>query len=143
MRTAPLQSHELYRYGIPGTVGEFEQDWFRLEKLIQSALDESGNTHATSDVYEGIIHGRAFIFPGAQSVLITEFLTYPLKQVHNFWLAAGDMDELKASFKNATDFGKSMGVFEQEFKGRLGWHKIAKQYGWKQVQTVWTRDTRS
>lgn len=143
MRTAPLQSHELYRYGIPGTAGEFEKDWFRLEALVQEALDQSGNTHATSDVYNSILQGQAFIFPGVSSVLITELLQYPLKQVHNFWLAAGDLEELKGIFENASNFGKSMGVYDQEFRGRLGWRKVAREYGWKEVQTIWTRDVRS
>lgn len=143
MRTQPYTSAELERYQIPGTLGALDKAVSYHTSRLQSALDAGGNTHDIEDVRDMITQGRAYLFSGANAVIVAEIIQYPRKRVLNFWLAAGDLSELIKLEEKVSNFGKSIGIFHQEFRGRFGWRDIAKKHGWTPITQVWVRDVRS
>jgi hypothetical protein len=100
-----------------------KQDLDRLRIQIESALEYSGGTHGFDDIADGVQDGRFQLWPGIKSVVITEIIVYPrLKDLHYF-LAGGDLDELKQMRPYIERWGKDLGCTRVSLAGRKGWYK--------------------
>jgi len=99
--------------------GEFK----RLRHHVAAALEYSGGTHKVEDIAEGIRQGQFQLWPGKNSVVVTEIIVYPqLKDLHYF-LAGGDLDELRLMRPIIESWGKEIGCSRVSLAGRKGWEK--------------------
>ena len=101
-------------------------DWKEFERLrrhVVAALEYSGGTHNVEDIAEGIRQGHFQFWPAERSVIVTEVIVYPqLKDLH-FFLAGGDLDELRLMQPIIESWGKSVGCSRVSLAGRKGWER--------------------
>ena len=98
---------------------EFE----RLRHHVAAALEYSGGTHKVEDIAEGIRREQFQLWPGRNSVVVTEIIVYPqLKDLH-FFLAGGDLDELRMMRPIIESWGKEIGCSRVSLAGRKGWER--------------------
>ena len=95
----------------------------RLRQQVESALEYSEGTHTFDDIAQGIASNRFQLWPAVNSVVVTEIIVYPrIKNLHYF-LAGGDLDELKLMRPYIERWGKSLGCTRVTLAGRQGWAK--------------------
>ena len=100
-----------------------EEDLERLRHHVEAALEYSGGTHGIEDIAEGLKKGRFQLWPADDSVVVTEIIVYPrLKNLH-FFLAGGDLDELRLMRPLIESWGRDMGCTRVSLAGREGWSK--------------------
>ena len=100
-----------------------EEDFERLRHHVAAALEYSGGTHKIEDIAEGIRRGQFQLWPGKNSVVVTEIIVYPqLKDLHYF-LAGGDLDELQLMRPIIESWGKEIGCSRVSLAGRKGWER--------------------
>ena len=118
-----------------------EEDFERLRHHVAAALEYSGGTHKIEDIAEGIKAGRFQLWPGRDSAVVTEIIVYPqLKDLHYF-LAGGDLDELRLMRPLIEQWGKSMGCTRVSLAGRQGWAKtFLRDEGYKPKWFVLSKD---
>ncbi len=118
-----------------------EEDLQRLRHHVEAALEYSGGTHGIEDIAEGLKKGRFQLWPADDSVVVTEIIVYPrLKNLH-FFLAGGDLDELRLMRPLIESWGKSMGCTRVSLAGREGWSKtFLRDEGYKPKWFVLSKD---
>jgi hypothetical protein len=100
-----------------------EEDFERLRHHVAAALEYSGGTHEIEDIAEGIRRGQFQLWSGRDSAVVTEICVYPqLKDLHYF-LAGGDLDELRLMRPLIEQWGKSIGCSRVSLAGRKGWER--------------------
>ena len=100
-----------------------EEDLQRLRHHVEAALEYSGGTHGIEDIAEGLKTGRFQLWPADDSVVVTEIIIYPrLKNLH-FFLAGGNLDELRLMRPLIEAWGKQIGCTRVTLAGRKGWAK--------------------
>ena len=100
-----------------------EEEFERLRHHMAAALEYSGGTHKVEDIAEGIRRGQFQLWPGKNSVVVTEIIVYPqLKDLHYF-LAGGDLDELRLMRPIIESWGKEIGCSRVSLAGRKGWER--------------------
>ena len=100
-----------------------EEEFERLRHHVAAALEYSGGTHKVEDIAEGIRRGQFQLWPGKNSVVVTEIIVYPqLKDLHYF-LAGGDLDELRLMRPLIESWGKEIGCSRVSLAGRKGWER--------------------
>ena len=100
-----------------------EEEFERLRHHVAAALEYSGGTHKVEDIAEGIMRGQFQLWPGKNSVVVTEIIVYPqLKDLH-FFLAGGDLDELRLMRPIIESWGKEIGCSRVSLAGRKGWER--------------------
>jgi hypothetical protein len=118
-----------------------EEDLERLRHHVEAALEYSGGTHGIEDIAEGLKKGRFQLWPANDSVVVTEIIVYPrLKNLH-FFLAGGDLDELRLMRPLIEQWGKNMGCTRVSLAGREGWSKtFLRDEGYKPKWFVLSKD---
>ena len=100
-----------------------DEEFERLRHHVAAALEYSGGTHKVEDIAEGIRRGQFQLWPGKNSVVVTEIIVYPqLKDLHYF-LAGGDLDELRLMRPIIESWGKEIGCSRVSLAGRKGWER--------------------
>lgn len=100
-----------------------EEEFERLRHHVAAALEYSGGTHKVEDIAEGIRREQFQLWPGKNSVVVTEIIVYPqLKDLHYF-LAGGDLDELRMMRPIIESWGKEIGCSRVSLAGRKGWER--------------------
>lgn len=67
--------------------------------------------------------GRFQFWPGPNSVIITEIVASPRITALNFFLAGGNMAELKAMTPSIEQWARDRGCTSAYLTGRKGWEK--------------------
>ena len=118
-----------------------EEDLQRLRHHVEAALEYSGGTHGIEDIAEGLKKGRFQLWPADDSVVVTEIIVYPrLKNLH-FFLAGGDLDELRLMRPLIESWGRDMGCTRVSLAGREGWSKtFLRDEGYKPKWFVLSKD---
>ena len=99
------------------------EEFERLRHHVAAALEYSGGTHKVEDIAEGIRREQFQLWPGRNSVVVTEIIVYPqLKDLHYF-LAGGDLDELRMMRPIIESWGKEIGCSRVSLAGRKGWER--------------------
>lgn len=98
-------------------MAEFE----RCSPYIQAALKYSGGTHDLDDVRREIEQDRLQFWPGVNSAVVTEIQLYPKLKACNFFLAGGNMEELRGMCQRIEQWSKSIGCTRMLISGRMGW----------------------
>lgn len=104
----------------------------RCRKWIEDALQYAQGTHTFNDIAAAVLSDRFQIWPSNNAVVVTEIVVYPqLKDLH-FFLAGGNLDELKAMRPIIESWGKSVGCTRVSLAGRKGWERtFLKDEGYK------------
>ena len=96
----------------------------RLAPHIEAALEYAGGTHTIEDVVAEIAAGNMQLWPGQDSVIVTEIVRYPRKTVLNFFLAGGKLEELEPMSAAAERWAETEhGCSSATLMGRPGWQK--------------------
>lgn len=104
-------------------MSEWERHFERLKPQIAAALEYAGGTHTLDDVRDFLAAGRVQIWPGVDSVVITEFVEFPQMRTLNYWLAGGDMAELVDMENCIAPWAKAHGCTRITLHGRKGWER--------------------
>lgn len=88
---------------------------------IEAALAYAGGTHTFEDVAAMIETGRLQFWPGVGSVIVTEIIEYPQRRTLHFFLAGGNLDELRAMLDPILEWGRALGCTAATLTGRKGW----------------------
>jgi len=112
----------------------------RCQKWIEDALEYSGGTHETIDVFHGIIEGRMQLWPAPEGCLVTEIIKYPRKTVLHIFLAGGKLEQLTDMHSDVVGWGKQQGCTALTLAGRRGWEKALKNFGWKPILTTLSKE---
>lgn len=104
----------------------------QYEKHIKAAIESFGNVMSYEDVIEGLELGQYKLWPGSDSVIITESVELPLAKVLNLALAGGNLEELELMLRNIEAWAKENGYKRISLIGRPGWSKsFLKNNGYK------------
>jgi hypothetical protein len=116
---------------------DFERCWPWMEASIAAAAFEHNGklwpTHNKQHVWERLAGGKAYLWPGEESVIVTEFYTAPtgLKS-HHTWVAGGELhqslSEIVGMMPMIEDWGRQHGAHRQTGTGRRGWVKAFTGY---------------
>lgn len=118
--------------------GSLADDWRQAERHIIAALAHSGDTHGPEDVLEMITSGRAALFVGQQSAVVTQEISLPVGRQLHFWLAAGDLDELVEIERDVEQAASERGIRRISIIGRRGWR--GRLEGFREAGVILTKD---
>jgi hypothetical protein len=107
-----------------------------IKELIESALDEGGNTHTYEDVRQSIIKGDMQLWLADDACAVTEIVIYPRKKVLHVFLAAGKMESIVDMLESAERFGRANGCESITIAGRHGWKRVLSGEGFSHSLTV-------
>lgn len=100
----------------------FAEDWARCAPWIEAALVHAHGTHTLDDVKAAILRGEADFWAGRNAAMVTELINHPQLKSFNFWLAGGDLAELRDELRpRAEAFGREHGAKFATIIGRQGW----------------------
>lgn len=113
-----------------------------FQPQIEAALAHSGGTHTYADVMSMVADGRLQLWEGVNSVIVTEIIEYPRKRTLHFFLAGGNMAELKAMYPLVEEWGRMQGCSSASMIGRPGWVRsfLTKDEDWKDGLVVMQKD---
>ena len=109
---------------------------------IEVALQYSGGTHTFEDVAAQISEGKLVFWPGVTSAIVTEIIEYPRKRTLHFFLAGGNIPELRAMYPGSIEWGRKQGCDSVPLTGRKGWVRsfLTREEGWNESLVVMTKD---
>jgi hypothetical protein len=116
---------------------EFDRCWPWMQAaLLSAAYEHDGKlypTHGKEDIWERIVTGKAFFWPGNFCVFVTEFIVSPTGlKTHNNWLTGGEenkaLAEVRMMVKHVEEWGWSHGCHRQTGSGRHGWVRVFDGY---------------
>lgn len=108
--------------------------------LIDEALAHAGGTHTFEDVLDLILSGDMLFWPGEKSCMVTEIVQYPRKRAMHVFLAAGDLDEIKAMEPDLRWFAKKLKCDGISLAGRRGWVRALKDIGFTEGHAIVVKD---
>ena len=99
-------------------------EFARCAPWLMSAIEYNGGECSLADVYEGISTGTYALMGGKASALVLEPVTHKSgKRVLNFFLAGGDLQELKEMERQVCEWARVGGFDSVAIFGRRGWLK--------------------
>ncbi len=117
------------------------EDFERLAPQLARALKQAWG-YTLDDVRDAVESGKMQLWPGQRSAIVTQILERPQGRELFFFLAAGDMDEVRRLYDIVIAWGKSKGCKHTTFVGRKGWERsfLTKEEGWKTKLVVYERE---
>jgi len=117
------------------------EDVARCRTYIEAALKYSQGTHTFSDIAAGLLSGRYQLWAGQNSAVVTEIIVYPRMRDLHYFLAGGDLNELKEIRPSIEDWGRKNGCSRVSLAGRLGWAKtFLKDEGYEPAWFILKKD---
>jgi hypothetical protein len=95
----------------------------RCRQWVEDALEYSGGTHSFDDIAAGVLAKKFQLWPNHNSAVVTEIVVYPNTKNLHFFLAGGNLDELKMMRPHIEAWGKSIGCTRVTLAGRKGWER--------------------
>jgi hypothetical protein len=95
----------------------------RCRQWIEDALEYSGGTHSFDDIAAGVLAKKFQLWPNHNSAVVTEIVVYPNTKNLHFFLAGGNLDELKMMRPHIEAWGKSIRCTRVTLAGRKGWER--------------------
>jgi hypothetical protein len=108
-------------------------DRSRVQAWLQPALDHAANRYTFEDVIAEVEAGEAHLWVFTKSAVVTRFLDEPAGRTFLYWLAGGDLDEIKEMEPHMTAWGQMQGCTRKMLVGRAGWQRAL---NWKRVGVV-------
>ena len=117
-------------------------DFDRLSPQITAALVYAKGSHTLADVRAAIERGDAQLWPGVQSVIVTEVIRTPQQLELHYWLAGGDGREIQAMYPHISEWGRRIGCRVEKMVGRRGWERtwLTKEAGWEPLAVVYCKE---
>ena len=114
----------------------------RLSGELARALVYGGGEYTLEDIRAEIEQGTMQFWPGQHSVVVTEILQRPRTKVLYFFLAAGDMDEVKRLYHVILEWGRAQGCTRASFAGRYGWGRtfLTREEGWTSQLALYEKE---
>lgn len=107
--------------------------WAKFRDQFASAMRDGFWT--VEDLEQKIAHKRAFFFPGKDSAMVGEIVTYPGgKQIFQVLWAVGTIEELVSMAPGVEAVARMMGCQGALIEGATGWEKVLKEHGFE----VWS-----
>jgi hypothetical protein len=94
------------------------------EQLLLNAIEYGNGTHSLEDVAMALNKDEMQFWPGINTAIVTEIITFPQKKSIHVFLAAGDMDEVIRILPFIEKHGKMEGCTQMTMTGRKGWEKV-------------------
>ena len=109
---------------------------------LDRALRYAGGSHTAEDIDAAVERGELQRWDGECSTIITEIKQTPQIRYLLFFLAEGDMTELRGMARGIEDWGRALGCTRAQLIGRKGWERspIARFDGWKFVSIVMEKE---
>jgi len=101
--------------------------------MLQAALADAGNRWTVEAVLQEVEAGEAHLWVFPASVVVTRFVDEPAGKTFFYWLAGGDLDEIKQMEPRMSEWGKAQGCNRKMLAGRAGWQRAL---GWQRVGVV-------
>jgi hypothetical protein len=114
---------------------DWELEFERLEHHIIRALKHQ-DMYNLSDIKEKIRLGMFHLWPGKDSVMITEIVEFPRVKVLNILFLGGKFEELQLMLPSIEQFAKHFGCKRIFGGGRKGWLRKLKHLGFEQEYLV-------
>jgi hypothetical protein len=119
-------------------------DWSefgRCQKWLEDALEYNMTGQTLDDVKAGLATGEYILWPGHKCALVTEHYEARQGKFLNFFLAAGDLDELATMVPRIESWAKDQGVKRITLFGRRGWERtFLRDSGYRPHWVVMTKD---
>lgn len=109
---------------------DWEQVFDRLEKKISRALAIAGNTHTLSDLKDKIRTGSLRVFHDDDAIILVEVLQYPRCRAVNFFIAAGDLQQVLRLEPIVNAWARANGCDRAYLAGRKGWERTLNEMDW-------------
>jgi hypothetical protein len=108
---------------------------------LAAALAYSGGSHTLDDIADGMARHLYQYWPGPDSVIVTEIIVTPRQKTLGFFLAGGNMAELKAMTPSIEQWGREHGCTLAVLTGRPGWARtwLTKEGGFRPTHTVFEK----
>lgn len=107
---------------------------------LEGALAHDGNTHTIADVVDEIRAGRAYLWYGPRSAVVTRVHDLPRAKELRIWLAGGDLDELLEQLDLADLVAKRLGCSRVVVEGRKGWGRVMRDKGYKETAVILSKE---
>lgn len=117
-------------------------DLDRCRPFIQAALHHEGGGHTWEDVQNGIVDGIFQLWPGVRSAVVTQIIDLPQKRELRFFLAGGNMEEIKELYHVILAWGREHGCDFATLVGRKGWERtfLTRNEGWTPRWVVFVKE---
>lgn len=109
---------------------DWEKVFDRLEKKISRALDIAGNTHTLSDLKDKVKIGKLRAFHDDDAIILVEVLQYPRCRAVNFFIAAGDLQQVLSLEWTVCEWARANGCDRAYIAGRKGWERTLTDRNW-------------
>lgn len=120
---------------------EFPVSLSQYAEHVYKALDFGGNVYTIEDVEQMIREGKAQIWPGATSVIVTEIIQYPRGKSIHLFLAGGNLQELEEMLPPIIEWGREQGCDRASLSGRRGWERsFLRDQGWKATLVIMEKE---
>ena len=103
-------------------------DWGKVKNLLELALEYSDGLSSIDDVKNMLDESRGDLWIGKESAIVTQLLQVRNKKALLYYLAGGDLIELKEMTKHIEDLAKEAGCSKVLINGRAGWGKALGGY---------------
>src|SRR5258706_5765377 len=101
------------------------------------ALRYCGGSHTAADIEHAVEAGELQRWNGDRSTIITEIKQTPQQRILLYFLAEGDLTELRAMAVGINEWGQSIGCMKAQLIGRRGWERSSlRMDGWLPVSIV-------
>ncbi len=109
-----------------------------VAQALERALAYAGGSHTLADLEAGIAAGNCQLWEGEDSAIVTELKQTPQQKILLFWLAAGNMTELRGMAMGINEWGRSLKCVKAQLIGRRGWERspLVRFDGWKPISIV-------
>lgn len=125
-------------------VAPWIREFFRCQRWLESALASSPVRFLSlRDVFDLILDGRAFLWPGQNCCHVVEVSNVGKHRVAIAWLAGGDLSELLAMTPNIERWAvDEMGCVAALVIGRRGWARPLRAHGYVEQHTALVKELR-
>lgn len=100
-------------------------------------MEYAHGAYSEDDILLGIAKGEYQFWAGERSAVVTRINRYPNWTSVCFFLAGGDLEELKTMEREITQAAKDIGIQRSEVIGRNGWGGALPEY--QRIATAYMR----
>tara|TARA_R110002153_G_scaffold73691_2_gene192212 strand:+ start:720 stop:1085 length:366 start_codon:yes stop_codon:yes gene_type:complete len=104
------------------------EDWSKVKGYLEAALEYSDGLSSIEDVRDMLAENRADLWVGEKSAIVTQALNGRGKRALLYYLAGGDLKELKKMTNSIERLAKEAGCSKVLINGRAGWGKALGGY---------------
>ena len=107
-----------------GSMPEWLQEFVRVSKHIENALEYNAGTHNIEDIMYSVAIGEMQLWTGKDSVIIGQIVVYPQKKVYHMPFVGGNLEDLREMAPSIIHFARYMECSMITTAGRRGWDRV-------------------